>query len=80
MYRLGSICSFIRRVEFSSTPPLASKTETRDNLPVPRFVSATEVVQVPTALPDEFQQATTRMLVLFVFPQMLRQPIDALRQ
>src|SRR5262249_23722782 len=57
---------------------LLADAEGADELPVPIEVAALQVVEQPTALPDELQQTATRVVVLHVGLEVLGEVVDPL--
>src|SRR6478672_10351028 len=59
---------------------LSAKAETLDQRPVTVDVDVLEVAEQTTALTDEQEEPTTRVMVVLVLLQVLGQVLDALRQ
>src|SRR4029077_1429730 len=59
---------------------LAAEAEPSDDGAVARVVLLHEVSEKATALADELEEAAARMIILREAPEMVRQPLDPLRE
>lgn len=56
---------------------LPTQAKLADQCSIPLDIVAVEVIEKPTSLPDEHEQPSTRVVILLVDLQMIRQMIDS---